>query len=814
MRWLGLTIAPLCCLWACQMPDPGLSTTASPLAGQQSKSVATAPVPPPLVDLRLRHPRIEGRLQDLADHCVNTDEAACARRAEAMGAELMQGRLRVQADVRSGLLATALDRLALAAAGANIETLGRDVADLLVPPGALISLAETDASIAYLQLPQKPHHFVGAELSQGVDLTRAASYHCTGNTGVGVDVAVVDTGFAGLNQAIATGDLPSDVTLMPGKQDPEQKHGTLCLEVVADMAPGASLRAVPSATFAQLQKFSWKQLPSMGVEVFSHSVGWFGHGFGDNSGKICALAEHVRAAGVALVAAAGNGGHKRFWRGTFTDADKNGWHEFAGDDIHNRMVMLPGQKYRVVLDWDEYPAAKTDLDLYLCRMIAGECQQMDKSNSTQNGKQPPVETLMGNVVDAGFYSVAIHRKGGNGAPAMRLHLLDGGAMKYHQKAGSVGEPASCTAAMAVAAASWDDWDEDVLADYSAHGPTEDGRIKPDIAAPSSVKTSLGGSFSGTSAACPHVAGAVALYMAATPMDAEQAMSRLLADASPAGPAGLDAGWGHGRLQLDADLSGATCHPGEAVACPTACATTGTVVCAPGCLAGTCIAPKEKCNGADDDCNGQTDESYDCIRDATKSCEASCGAPGVANCMANCKWSACQPATEEDPCDGVDNNCDGQTDEDATCAPGAQRSCTTACDSHGLQTCGNACSYGACAPLSEVCNGSDDDCDGSTDEGFSCPVGYEGKCKTACGSTGLRMCQEDCSWAACVVPAETCNDKDDDCDGAVDEDLECGGCSAARVPLGGAPSVGLLMMLALVLAVLMRSRYFARSEGSS
>ena len=72
---------------------------------------------------------------------------------------------------------------------------------------------------------------------------------------------------------------------------------------------------------------------------------------------------------------------------------------------------------------------------------------------------------------------------------------------------------------------------------------------------------------------------------------------------------------------------------------------------------------------------------------------------------------------------------------------------------------------------ELCNGADDDCDGTIDEGFglgnSCIVGL-GTCETA----GIVVCGDDGSSRCDGIPAmpseDICNGLDDDCDGQADE----------------------------------------------
>ncbi|NJL44519.1 MAG: hypothetical protein HC945_04385, partial [Nitrosarchaeum sp.] len=76
-------------------------------------------------------------------------------------------------------------------------------------------------------------------------------------------------------------------------------------------------------------------------------------------------------------------------------------------------------------------------------------------------------------------------------------------------------------------------------------------------------------------------------------------------------------------------------------------------------------------------------------------------------------------------DNEDNNCDGEIDDSCPCLDGSNRVCGAtdvgSC-SYGTETCTNG-TWGSCSgargPAAEICNGEDDNCDGSIDEGLSC-----------------------------------------------------------------------------------------------
>ena len=93
-------------------------------------------------------------------------------------------------------------------------------------------------------------------------------------------------------------------------------------------------------------------------------------------------------------------------------------------------------------------------------------------------------------------------------------------LQYAVAAGSVVDPATSGAALAVGALCWQSGQ---LEPYSSQGPTIDGRMKPDLVGHDSVSSATYGpfigcpsGFAGTSASSPEVAGAAALVEQAYP----------------------------------------------------------------------------------------------------------------------------------------------------------------------------------------------------------------------------------------------------------------------------------------------------------
>jgi len=120
----------------------------------------------------------------------------------------------------------------------------------------------------------------------------------------------------------------------------------------------------------------------------------------------------------------------------------------------------------------------------------------------------------------------------------------------------------------------------------------------------------------------------------------------------------------------------------------------------------------------------------------------------------------ETAVEE--CNGRDDNCDGTVDEGFDGDGDGYSICHGDCDDADADRNPAA---------QEVCDGVDNDCDGQEDEGLD----GDGDGYLTCGDPA------DCNDADPEVNAwaeEVCNGRDDNCDGTVDEDLDCGYADAA------------------------------------
>ncbi|MBP7147243.1 MAG: right-handed parallel beta-helix repeat-containing protein [Acidobacteria bacterium] len=214
-----------------------------------------------------------------------------------------------------------------------------------------------------------------------------------------------------------------------------------------------------------------------------------------------------------------------------------------------------------------------------------------------------------------------------------------------------------------------------------------------------------------------------------------------------------------------------------------CERTGGTACVNGqvedsCTPGDPLSPDDAtCDGQDDNCNGASDEDF--VPGPTSCGVGVCQSSGVSSCDGGVYNDTCVPGPPlnevDDTCDGVDDDCDGTADDGYVVTP---TSCGFgACARTGELVCEGGSAHDTCvpgtpaAPTDEICDGQDDDCDGSTDEDYTttttvCGIG-------TCARLGWLVCEdgdvvEDCTPGEPTT--EICNGVDDDCDGSADNNI--------------------------------------------
>jgi MYXO-CTERM domain-containing protein len=431
-------------------------------------------------------------------------------------------------------------RDSLAAAGAVLEAEAPGLLQVWVPLATLGALA-TLPGVRHVREPA--YATATATRSEGHAEVGTDRWNAAGWTGNGVSVAIVDVGFAGY-EALAGSELPSALATDLSRGAPASSaHGTAVAEVIADVAPEAKMSLHSFATDVEFVAVL-DSLLGTDVAVVNASIGFDNAWSADGTSAASRAVDALAAEGAIVVVAAGNE-NLRYRVGELR-AVGDGL-VLLGGHAATRLP-APGGRARVSLRWDEpFGASTTDLDLWVKN--ADDGSECGRSEAPQDGDDPPREAV--DVSGCSEEVLVFIRAAASVDPAGITGWLycPAGVDEVSRTSGlSVSVPGDASGAFTVGA-----WvaENDAPAAYSSRGPTDDGRQKPDVIAPSGVTTASWGveAFEGSSAATPHAAGLAALWTEwqGEPGEPEAFKEWAHTNAREGGEPGPDSAWGWGAL---------------------------------------------------------------------------------------------------------------------------------------------------------------------------------------------------------------------------------------------------------------------------
>ena len=391
-------------------------------------------------------------------------------------------------------------------------------------------------------------------VSQGVAVHGTHAWRHDGYTGSTVKIGIIDWDFQGFTNLMGT-ELPANTPIItrvyaqcytaagmdnPTIADCEDPctvncesyvgHGTSVAEIIADVAPLASLYIANPGKFNQNDdlKNTVTWMIGQGVKVINHSVGYGINAPGDGSSgqtvdqnHILDVIDYAVTNGIVWINSSGNDALET-WYGPYRDGFTPNTHDFNPSSIvdeGNNIVLQADTKFQAELRWDDsWDNADCDMDLYLKTSATNDVVGISGTDYQRgrDGNRPYEIVSYPKVKTTGSHYLTIKKYNCTDPPDwMQLKVKATGNLQHYFGDHDIGVPAeSNNAGMLAVGAARHDNTNDVLAS-SNRGPTvlpyPAGRTKPDIVGASCVATKTDPpELCGTSAAAPHIAGLAAL----------------------------------------------------------------------------------------------------------------------------------------------------------------------------------------------------------------------------------------------------------------------------------------------------------------
>jgi len=442
--------------------------------------------------------------------------------------------------------------------------------------------------------------FMGALTSQGYVAHAANQVVSGGIDGTGVKVGVLsDSALPDRVAAlIASGDLPPDVTVLPGQEGPSEgtNEGTAMMEIIHDLAPGATLffasgsgAEASSADNIRALRFVY------GCDIIVDDFAYPNEPVFQD-GIVAQAINDVTAHGALYFSAVGNFGNLTYgtsgtWEGDFKEAGDSfstpnkgllRVHDFGGPGAVRPYNALKAPGAWLALQWSD-PVGHSDNDYDLFVLDAQGKTVKGASFNTQSGAQDPFEFIYetddcstaGYCPAAGDRLVVVLSNGITRA----LHVYTGGGVLEIGTNGATFSHKAGPNTISIAATAWNSAHAGTkpftgranpIEIFSSDGPRKmfynpDGSAitpgnvlfstgggttlqKPDLTAADGVFTKTPGllPFFGSSAAAPHAAAIAALVKSANPFltnfQIRQIMANTALDTMAPGP-DQDSGYG-------------------------------------------------------------------------------------------------------------------------------------------------------------------------------------------------------------------------------------------------------------------------------
>ena len=429
-----------------------------------------------------------------------------------------------------------------------------------LPIDRLTDVAEALPQGYFLLRAQKPSP--DQVNGEGPGVTNSAAYAINNQRCTGRVIAIIDSGFTGLATVRNNGDAPpANVTTQINFGPADQpfaaggEHGTGVLETLFDHCPNAQAWRLYKVDAVADLVTAVENARSNGVQIISHSMSWYNRGWADNTGEACQATNIASNAGILFLTSAGNRAESH-WQGNFVDTNNNSWHEWingAGEVIP--ITVFARSTVRFYLSWNT--ATNADNDLYLWDAQINS----QLASSTTTGNQFEELTWTNPQTTAQTVNLAVRRHTG-AAVELEVFMHNGGTWQNHARAdNSTTSPSNCTNSATLISVGAVDHNRygnssgaNVIESYSSRGPTNGGANVPHISGPTNNSTvSNGGSFGGTSAATPNVAGTAAAFWSSVPQYRATSVKQLLQNKALVlkdwGAVGFDRNYGFGGASL-------------------------------------------------------------------------------------------------------------------------------------------------------------------------------------------------------------------------------------------------------------------------